>query len=73
MEAKLPEVAVNKTTREVTMRDRQDLHDALKEVCASMKMQGLCIDYSSSHGFSEQLMIDVVSKCSDIFTIEDVI
>ena len=41
----------------------------MKEVWASMKIQELCIDYSSSHGFSEQLMLDVVSKCSDIFTI----
>ena len=27
----------------------------------------------SSHGFSEQLISDMVSKCSDIFTIEDVL
>lgn len=73
VEGKLAEEGVTKRTREVTMHDRQDLHDALKEVCDSMKMQGLCIDYSSSHGFSEQLMRDVVSKCSDIFSIEDVL
>ena len=73
MDAKLAEEVFNERTREVTMHDRQDLHDALKEVCASMKMQRLCIDYSSSHGFSEHLILDVVSKCSDIFTIEDIL
>ena len=73
VEAKLADEVFNKRTREVTTHDHQDVHDVLKEVCASMKMQGLCIDYSSSHGFSEQLMIDVVRKCSNIFTIEDIL
>ena len=38
-----------------------------------MEMQGLSIDHTSSHGFSEQLISDVVSKCTDIFTVEDVL
>ena len=71
--AKLPEEAANQKTRDVTTCDRGDLHDALKEVVTSMEMQGLSIDYTSSHGFSEQLKSDVVSKCTDIFTVEDVL
>lgn len=72
-EAKLPEEAVNKRTRAVSTCDLQDLHDALKELVTSMEMQGLSIDNTSSHGFSEQLISDVVSKCNDIFTVEDVL
>jgi len=74
-EAKLPEEAVHKRTRNVHVStcDRQDLHDALKELVTSMELQGLCIDNISSHGFSEQLISDVVSKCNDIFMVEDVL
>ena len=72
-EASLPDEAVNRRTREVTSRNRRDLDSALKEVVTSIEMQGLSIDNTSSHGFSEQLISDVVSKCSDIFTIEDVL
>lgn len=72
-EASLPEGAVNRRTREVTSGDRRDLDSALKEVVTSIRMQGLSIDNTSSHGFSEQLINNVVSKCSDIFTIEDVL
>lgn len=56
VETKLPEEAFNKRTREVSTCDRQDLHDALKEVVASMRMQVLSIDDTSSHGFPEQLI-----------------
>lgn len=45
----------------------------MKEVVTSIEMQGLSIGNTSSHGFSEQLISDMVSKCSDIFTIEDVL
>jgi len=50
------EEAFNKRTREVSTCDRQDLHDALKEVVASMRMQVLSIDDTSSHGVPEQLI-----------------
>ncbi|XP_015760050.1 PREDICTED: Bloom syndrome protein homolog [Acropora digitifera] len=61
-ETSLPEEAVNRTTREVTPRDRRDLDSALKEVVTSIKMQGLSTDNTSSHGFSEQMISDVVTK-----------
>lgn len=38
-----------------------------------MEMQGLSIDNTSSHGFSEQLISYVVNKCTNIFTVEDVL
>ena len=75
MQANLPEEAVNKRTRDVTTSDRHDLRDALKEVVTSMdiQMQGLSIDNTLSPGFAEQLISDEVSKCTDIFTVEDVL
>ena len=45
----------------------------MKEVVTSIEMQGLSIGNTSSHCFSEQLISDMVSKCSDIFTVEDVL
>ena len=38
-----------------------------------MKFQSLTIDESVSHGFSTQLIVDVVKNCDGIFTIEDVL
>ena len=62
-EATLPEEAVNRRTRKVTSQDCRDLDNALKEVVTSIEMQGLSIDNTSIHGFSGQLISDVVSKC----------
>ena len=38
-----------------------------------MKLQSLAIDESASHGFSTQLIDDVVKNSDGIFTIEDVL
>ena len=38
-----------------------------------MKFQSLAIDESVSHGFSTQLIVDVVKNCHGIFTIEDIL
>ena len=38
-----------------------------------MKIRNLAIDESASHGFSRQLIDDVVIKCESIFTIEDLL
>ena len=38
-----------------------------------MKIRNLAIDESASHGFSRQLIDDVVTKCEGIFTIEDLL
>jgi len=59
--------------REVTEKDRQDLRSALEEVVQSLKFQSLAIDESASHGFSKQLVDDVVKNCDGIFTVEDIL
>ena len=38
-----------------------------------MKGHGLAIDDSTSHGFSRQLIDDVVKNCDCIFTVEDIL
>ena len=60
-------------TRDVSNMDRQDLREALQEVAMHLNKQGLSIDHTSSHGFSEELISDIVSKCSSIFTIDDIL
>ena len=60
-------------TRNVTARDRQDLKCALREVFHEMTIHNLAIDESASHGFSRQLIDDIVTKCDSIFTIEDLL
>lgn len=60
-------------TRIATAKDRQDLQSALEEVFEEIKFQRLAIDESVSHGFSTQLIVDVVKNCDGIFTIEDVL
>ena len=59
--------------RNVTAKDQRDLRSALEEVFEEMKLQSLAIDESASHGFSTQLIDDVVKNCNGIFTIEDVL
>ena len=60
-------------TRNVTAKDQQDLRSALEEVFEEMNLQSLAIDESASHGFSTQLIDDVVKNSDGIFTIEDVL
>lgn len=60
-------------TRNVTAKDRLDLQSALEEVFQEIKFQSLAIDESVSHGFSPQLISEVVNNCETIFTIEDVL
>ena len=60
-------------TRNVTAKDRLDLQSALEEVFQEIKFQSLAIDESVSHGFSPQLISEVVNNCENIFTIEDVL
>ena len=38
-----------------------------------MRDEGLAIDESSSHGFSTQLIEDVIRNCENIFTLEDLL
>ena len=70
--AKMPEKPEGHT-RNVTVKDRQDLRSALEEVFEEMKLQSLAIHESASHGFSTQLIDDVGKNCDGIFTIEVVL
>ena len=60
-------------TRDVSNMDRQDLCEGLQEVAMHLNKLGLSVDHTSSHGFSEELISDIVSKCSSIFTIDDIL
>jgi len=70
--AKMPEKPEGHT-RNVTVKDQQDLRSALEEVFEEMKLQSLEIGESASHGFSTQLIDDVGKNCDGIFTIEDLL
>ena len=61
----------NVNQREVTTEERATLKEALCEVLNDMKMEGLSLDESSSHGFSMQLIEDITNNCETIFTVQD--
>ena len=58
--------------RQVTHQDRQDLKEALTEVQCELRSQTISIDESACHGFSTQLIDDIVDSCDNIFTIDDI-
>ena len=60
----------NATKRNVTEDDRDTLKEALHEVLADMSHEGLSLNQSSSHGFSKELIEDIVKNCQQIFTVE---
>ena len=57
--------------RDVTRDDCNTLKEALYEVLADIQSEGLSLDQSSSHGFSTELIEDIVKNCQNIFTVED--
>ena len=57
----------NAKQREVTPEDRVTLKEALCEVPNDMGVEGLSLDKRLSHGFSMQLIEDIISKCDTIF------
>lgn len=63
----------NVMQREVTPEDQIILKEALCEVCNDMRVEGLSLDNSSSHGFSMQLIEDIKGHCKTIFTVQDLI
>lgn len=71
----VPSEAANVTsvmTRPVTDKDKCDLKEALHEVSKSMHKGIHGLEDRSSHGFSEQLIDDIVERCSTIFSINDI-
>ncbi|CAB4033633.1 mediator of RNA polymerase II transcription subunit 34-like [Paramuricea clavata] len=61
--------------RSVSEEDKCILHDALKEQQMNISSYNAVIALGSvsSHGFSEQVITDVVENCNKIFSVEDVI
>ena len=61
--------------RSVSEEDKCILHDALKEQQMNISSYNAIIALGSvsSHGFSEQVIKDVVENCNKIFSVEDVI
>ena len=55
------------------MRDKDDLKAALNEIKLNMTSSTLVGDAVSTHGFSTQLIEDVVRNCSVLFTVGDVL
>ena len=61
-------------TRTVTEEDREVLKQALLEVADELtKHKGALLDKTSSHGFSQELIDDVVKNSSKIFTVSDIL
>ena len=80
--AKLPFEVPNKDqgtvlqrlARTVDEEEKTSLYDALKEYQESLTSgSALLFDSASTHGFSEELILDVTGNCSTIFTIDDVL
>lgn len=61
----------NVNQREVTTKEQATLKETLCEVLNDMKMGGLSLDESLSHGFSMQLIEDITNNCETIFTVQD--
>lgn len=63
----------NQFSRIASERDKDDLKAALNEIKLNMISSTLVGDAVSTHGFSTQLIEDVVSNCSVLFTVGDVL
>ena len=55
--------------RDVTGDDCNTLKEGLYEVLADIQSEGLSLDQSSSHGFSTELIEDIVKNRQNIFTV----
>ena len=60
-------------TRPVSNQDKIDLTDSLKEVQDSLIRRQALFDGVSCHGFSDQLVQDVVANCHQLFTLVDIL
>ena len=60
-------------TRSVSNQDKLDLIDSLMEVKDSLNKSNSVFDDISCHGFSDQLVQDVVANCHRLFTVNDIL
>lgn len=58
--------------RAVTPEDRLDLKNALVEVMNDIQAVSMSLDDTARHGFSLQLVEDIVARCNRIFGIDDI-
>lgn len=69
-----PSITSNLTlTRPVNEEDKLDLKLALEEVQGRLAKGTSLLDKVSGHGFSRQLIEDIVKNCSRIFTVGDIL
>ena len=59
--------------RQGTYQDRNVLKEALYEVLNGTSSEAPALAESSNHGFSTQLLDDVIRNCKSIFTLEDLL
>ena len=59
-------------TRPVSNQDKLDLTDSLMEVKDTLVKTHSVFDDISCHGFSNQLVQDVVANCHGLFTVNDI-
>lgn len=60
-------------TRPVSNQEKLDLRDSLMEVKDSLIKSNSVFDDISCHGFSDQLVEDVVANCHRLFTVNDIL
>lgn len=60
-------------TRPFCNQDKLDLTDSLMEVKDSPIKSNSVFDDISCHGFSQQLVQDVVANCHHLFTVNDIL
>lgn len=64
---------VQALTRTVDEEEKSTLYNALKEYQGSLSSgSALLFDSNSTHGFSDELILDITKNCPSIFTIDDV-
>lgn len=59
--------------RPVSNQDKLDLTDSLMEVKDSLIESNSVFDDISCHGFSDQLVQDLVTNCHRLFTVDDIL
>jgi superfamily II DNA helicase RecQ len=66
------DICTHMLSRPVTESDKDDLQEALNEIQSGMASSTV-LDTVSTHGFSSQLINDVVKNCSILFTVHDIL
>ena len=66
-------VSTSDLTRPVTEEDQKLLTEALEDRCKTLtNTKDVLLDKVATHGFSKQLIDDIVKNCCRIFTVADI-